>query len=1108
VYLQAHGRVSTRALQREYGLDVEALEELVAELVDVQRVARRDGDAVAWAAGPADPSGFDERAAAGAATADLRATAERRQLTVMFCDLVASTALGARLDAEDLREVVTQYYEAATRAVERYEGHVANYLGDGLLIYFGYPRAHEDDAERAIRAGLDILAELARRNAALEAGAGVPLVARIGTHTGPVVVGDVGRRLENVALGETMNLAARIEEAAVPDTLVVSAETLRLVRGVFVTEDLGPRTLRGIAEPVHVHRVVQPSGVRSRLDLARDRLTAFVGRDQEIALLLDRWEQVLEGDGQTVCIRGEAGVGKSRLVLTLRERLGDQPHTWLECRSSPYTRQSALHPVVGLFEEALGLRAEQSQETRWRRLEAAAAIVGLVGAPDLPLVGDVLGLARRPGDPDPPASPEVRRHRTLEVLITWMLGLASEQPALLLVEDVHWCDPTTIELIRRLVEQLPRARLLLLTTTREEFVAPWMQAKGVTSIALGRLRRRQAAELVARASPAGRLPDDAVDEIVRRADGIPLYLEELTRAVLESGALTPRDGGFELDRPLRDVAIPATLQDSLTARLDRLSAAKEVAQVAATLGREFPYRLLEAVSGLDGSVLRHALGRLVEADLLIARGTPPAATYTFKHALLQESAYQSLLRARRREIHARVAHALEELFPARAAAEPEVVGRHWEEAGDLAAALRCFEQAGTAALASASGEAVAHLRHCLELLPRLPATRERDERELALLLALGSAIQAVRGYSDDDLEPVYDRARTLAHALSARSELPFVLFGLALWRIVRWEQLDEAESFAREAVALGQEVARLGGYNPLAMLYHMQGRFTACREAADQGIAAYRADRHRPLVFRFGSDLGAGTMLWQAHTLWMLGFPDRARERAEEARVLAETTGHPFTLAFAHGFGAVVHFLRSEPARTRELAERSVAISREYGFPAWHAMGLILRGWARAIEHDEDALEEVLEGASIAATTRNQAFVPMILSIVGYAQYRCRRYEDGARTIEGALAFSRERVQPFWDAELLRIHAKTERFLRGDRDGAEAVLRRAMALARQQSARSLELRAAISLARMWRDEGRDADARALLAPLLAWFTEGFETRDLREASAIVGVSGR
>ena len=575
---------------------------------------------------------------------------------------------------------------------------MANYLGDGVLVYFGYPRAHEDDAERAVRAGLDMLARLARDfgalNATLQVERGVRLAARIGVHTGPVVVGDLGggARREDLALGETLNLAARLQGVAAPDTVVISDATRRLVRGIFVLEDLGPQRLKGIAEAVAAHRVVQPSGVRSRLDLAAGRLTLFTGRHAELAVVLEGWERTHEWRGQTVLVTGEAGVGKSRLVLALRERLADQAHTWLECRCSPYTQHTAFRPVVELIEQGLGFQAADSPADKIAKLERALELGGLTLPETVPLFADFLSVPLTAGYAPLQLSPELLRRKTLAALAAWTLALGEVQPVLLLVEDLHWCDPSSLELLGRLIEQSPTARVMLVCTARPEFASPWPARSNLTPLQLGRLTQRQARAMVAALSPGRALPEPVAELLVTRADGVPLYVEELTRTVLESGLLVEGEGRWELTAPLTELAIPATLHDSLVARLDRLSAPKEVAQRAAVLGREFPYALLAATAGLDEPTLRHGLARLVEAELLFERGEPPAATYTFKHALTQEAAYQSLLKRTRRDLHARVARVLVEEFPAQAAAAPEVVARHLEAAGLVDQAIAEYQR--------------------------------------------------------------------------------------------------------------------------------------------------------------------------------------------------------------------------------------------------------------------------------------------------------------------------------------------------------------------------------------------------------------------------------
>src|SRR5262245_23940540 len=629
----------------------------------------------------------------GAPLTGTAAEGERRQLTVLFCDLVGSTSLSQKLDPEEWHDVVKQYHQATAAAVARFGGHVAQYLGDGLVVYFGWPDAHEDDPERAIRAGLGILDAMVAVNARLVADDGIRLAVRVGMHTGPVVVTERGE-----VFGETPNLAARVQAAADPDTVVISAATQRLVAGIFVMEDRGPQALKGVREPMVLYRVLQPSGVRSRLDVAAGRLTPFVGRDLELGTLVDRWERAAEGEGQNVLIVGEAGVGKSRLVYQLRERLAPVPHTWLECRATPYTEGTPFHPVIDLVQQGLAFAPEDTAADKVEKLERAVTLARLDLAEAVPLVADFLGLAPPEGYPQLALNPDVQRRKTMELLAAWNLALAEVQPLVMLVEDLHWVDPSSLELFGRLMAQTATARVLLIATTRPDFAPPWPARSNLTTLQLARLTKRHAREMVA-ALGGGSLSADMVDTLVARADGVPLYVEELTKAAIQPGV--GHGAG----------AIPATLADSLMARLDRLSAAKEVAQRAALLGREFAYRLLAATAGLDEAMLRLGLERLVEAEILFARGEPPIATYTFKHALVQEAAYESLLKRTRQQLHGRVVEVLVERFPERVSGEPELVARHAEAAGRRDDAITYYARAGEQAQTrSAHEEAIRQLR--------------------------------------------------------------------------------------------------------------------------------------------------------------------------------------------------------------------------------------------------------------------------------------------------------------------------------------------------------------------------------------------------------------
>jgi class 3 adenylate cyclase/tetratricopeptide (TPR) repeat protein len=708
---------------------------------------------------------------------------ERRQLTVLFCDLVGSTPLSQQLDAEEWRDLLAQYQQAASGAVGRFGGHVARKLGDGLLIYFGWPTAREDDPERAVRAGLAIVDAMGPLNATLAAGDGPRLAVRIGLHTGPVVIGDGGE-----VFGETANVAARVQGAAEPDTVLITAATQRLVAGMFVVEDLGPQMLKGVGEPVTLYRVVQPSGVRSRLAVAGGRLTRFVGREVELATLVDRWARAQDSEGQAVLVLGEAGIGKSRLVYQFHEHLTAVPHTWLECGGTPYTEGTPFHPVIALVAQGLALAPEDTSAERLGKLEGGLGT--LASAETVALLAAFLGLP----PPTPlQMSPQLQRRRTIDLLVQWTLSLSAVQPLVVFVEDLHWCDASTLELLGHVIAQIPTARVLFLATARPEFMPPWPAHSNLTTVQLPRLTTHQARDMVT-ALGGQELAADTLDALVARADGVPLYIEELTKAIAAPGA------GRSV------AAIPATLADSLMARLDRLSAAKEVAQRAAVLGREFGYPLLAATAGLDEAALRHGMARLIDAEILFARGEPPAATYTFKHALTQETAYQSLLKRTRQQLHARVAQVLEERFPERVAAEPEVVARHAEAAGLAATAVTYYQRAGERAQErSAHEEAITQFRKAISLIETLPSDPERDAREVGVQLALGESSVAVRGYAHAETEAAHERARVLSEAGGNAVTFTSALLALSNVYVNRGEP-DRSVMLAERVLAMSEEI--------------------------------------------------------------------------------------------------------------------------------------------------------------------------------------------------------------------------------------------------------------------------------------------------------------
>jgi len=659
--------------------------------------------------------------------------AERRQLTVMFCDLVGSTALSSQLDPEELHELTREYQTVCAEVISRYAGYVAQYLGDGLLVYFGYPTAQEDDAQRAVSAGLEIISAVA--------GLRKPLQVRVAIHTGLAVVGPLGDGTDPEAIaiaGETPNVAARIQSIADPGTVVISAATYRLIEGFFVCRSLGTTTLKGIPAPIELYSALKASGIQSRFERAvAAGLTPFVSREAEIATLQHRWDQSREGAGQVVLVSGEGGVGKSRLVRVLRERTtGDVAEFALRCSS--YYQNSTLYPLINLLQRAFRFRPEDDPTAKLEKLEGALKQFGFSLPEFVPLFAALLSLP--PGDLYPPAvmTPQRLKQKTLEAAVTWFTKIADQRPTRIFVEDVHWADPSTLELLGLLVEQVPRTRLLLVLVFRSDFSPPWRSQPHVSSISLRRLSTA-ATESMIESIAGKRFPRDLTGEIVAKTDGVPLFVEELTRMVLESGMLREREDHYELTGSLPSLAIPSTLYDSLMARLDRLGSAKEVAQLAATLGKEFSYELLRAISPLDETRLTGALNRLVDAELFAQHSAPPHTYYSFRHALIRDAAYESLLRSKRRQYHRKVAEVLLEDFPDTVEAQPEVLATHYTEAGLIDQALPFWQRAGQRALErSANQEAIRHLNRGLELLGVLPETPQHAEQEVLLRVNPGS----------------------------------------------------------------------------------------------------------------------------------------------------------------------------------------------------------------------------------------------------------------------------------------------------------------------------------------------------------------------------------
>jgi class 3 adenylate cyclase/tetratricopeptide (TPR) repeat protein len=1021
---------------------------------------------------------------------------ERRQLTVMFVDLVGSTALSTKVDIEELREVTRRYQNLVAAEVARYEGHVARFMGDGVLVYFGYPAAHEDSAERAVRAALAVATAIGR-----EVFAGERLEVRIGVATGHVVVGDLvgeGAAQEEAVIGETPNLAARLQALAAPGAIVVAAATRDLLGSQFELEALGQQRLKGFAEPVSCWRVVGEQAVTSRFEATRGgTLTRFVGRDQELSLLEERWSRACDGEGQIVFLTGQAGIGKSRLIHALRERLAGARHTRLSYQCSPYHTSSALHPFIVQLERAAGFAAEDTAEAKRAKLEGLLRAATDDVRAALPLIGSLLSLPAAEGAAEPEPDPRRHKQRTFAALLDQLTGLAAREPVLATFEDAHWADPTSLELMERMVDHVQDAPVLAIVSARPEFKAPWTSRGNVTLMTLNRLGRRYGAEIVADLTGGKALPRVVLDQIVARTDGVPLFVEELTKAVLESGLLRDAGDHLALTRDLPSLAIPSTLHDSLMARLDRLAPVKEVAQIGAAIGREFPHRLLAKVSSLDEDDLSHALGELIHADLVIRRGSPLDAVYVFKHALVRDTAYGSLLRGKRQAIHERIATALAAEYPESLNTEPELLAHHYTEAGLGEQAIPYWQKAGRrAAERVADAEAREHLQRAVKLLQALPESMARDERELEILILLGSVVGNIEGSASDNVGTTYLHARSLCERVGERAQRFPVVWGL-FHHEMHSGRLDSALGFAHEALELGES---LGNEDYLLQAHHAVwtcqgwlGDYSAQVTHADKGLALYDVRRHRAHAFTYGGhDPGVCAALSSAAAHWFLGYPDQARKRSERSLQLAPMVAHAFTTANALGFASIFHLLRHEPKRGLELADELIPLCEAHKLAIWRANGQILRCWAltelgRASEVMDD-LRSAIRQRQAAGGSRSR--VALYLAALGQALAQVGETAEARSVIEEAVIEMEKSGERTYESFIHwargRIYAAGPQ---QDLGRAAACYRESLAIARRQSARSMELRAATSLAELWSSEDRKTEARSLLVPLYAWFTE-------------------
>jgi class 3 adenylate cyclase/tetratricopeptide (TPR) repeat protein len=948
--LQRRGRVTYRTLKRQFQLDDDALEDLKAELIKGQRLAvDEDGEVLVWTGGASPPPGAMASPPPpwGGAHADQHpgdapppaepptSDAERRQLTVMFCDLVDSTPLAGHLDPEDYRAIVRAYLETCAQVIQRFDGYVAKYLGDGILVYFGYPRAHEDDAHRAVYAGLGIIDAIAQLNGQLTRDQGLRLAVRLGIHTGLVVAGDLGggaTREPLAIVGETPNIAARLQGVAEPNTVVISAATYQLVQGFFVCQDLGRPPLKGVATPLQVYRIEGERATESRFEAGRATgLTPLIGRDEELGLILRRWAQARAGEGQVVLLTGEPGIGKSRLLEAVRKRLSTEPHLRLPYQGSPYHTNSAFYPIIVQLARAAGFEPGDPPTQKLDKLEALLTQAGTRGADVAPLLAALLSLPAGDRYPPLPLSPQRQKALTIAAFVDHIVGLSRRQPVLCLVEDAHWCDPTSLEVLERLVHQVPELRVLVVITSRPEFTVPWM-ASHTTALTLTRLSRTQVAAMVEHLTTGKALPPEVLAHILDKTDGVPLFVEELTKTVLESGLLQDVGERYALTGPLPPLAIPSTVQDSLMARLDRLASAKEVAQLGAVLGREFAYAVLAAVSTMNEPALSEALAQLVGAGLLFRRGRPPEAHYRFKHTLVQEAAYASLLKSTRQQLHMRIATVLEARFPAMAETEPEVLARHYTEAGLPAQALPYCQQAGARAWSRAAfREAVAFFEQALQALAHLHEPGDTRGLAIELRLALGEPLIVLGEYKR--YLALLGEAEALARALDDRARLGLVLAKMA--QVLRtMGDVDGAIAAGQQALALatalGNRVLQGQAAHHLGQACQSLGDFRRAAELLRQNVEA--ADREPGTL---STDLRIRSQAWLARTLSALGAFAEGRRHGEEALRLAMLEGPGNTPIIVYGCLGLLYLAQGDLEPAIQVLDQGLALCRASDDQDW-----------------------------------------------------------------------------------------------------------------------------------------------------------------------------
>jgi class 3 adenylate cyclase/predicted ATPase len=1058
--------------------------------------------------GPLDSSSSDSATRDEPSAADRSSEgpqAERRQLTVMFCDLVGSTELSQKLDPEVLRRLIRQYQDACVGSVARYEGHVAQFLGDGVLAYFGYPLAHEGEAERAIRAGLDIVERVD------ELSTDHKLQVRIGIDSGLVVIGQ-GEALseqERTAIGDAPNVAARLQSLAKPGSVVISGRARQLSGGAFDYADLGRHELKGIDQPLQAWRVTGEKVVETRFDASTGGKTApMVGREMELSVALQAWEQAKSGKQRVLLLCGEPGIGKSRILRAIREQLSqDRAQAW-QYQCSPFFANTALYPVIANIERASGFDRNDSSELRLVKLEGLLKDRFGCSDLDLNLIGRLFDLPVEEKYGSLAMTPQKQKDETIRALADVAHGASEQQPLLFLFEDVHWSDPTTIEMLDHWLTRKDMKTLVVITY-RPEFKPPWSGQSQVTQLMLSRLDAEQIEKVATRVADGKKLPKEIVEQIVQKTDGVPLFVEELTKAILETDIVSERKNEYVLNGPLTTLAIPATLHDSLMARLDRLAPTKEAAQIGACIGREFSHELLALVSTQTKEQLDDAVGQLLASELVFQRGEAENTAYAFKHALVQDAAYESLLKSKRAEIHAKIAHVLEERFLHTKDTEPELLAHHYTEAGLIEQAAPLWQKAGERALdRTALREALSHLETALGLIVQLPKSDSTDRFELDVRLTLGSAYFAFHGWQAVEVKEVLEPARVLARRLSDDEKLVPISYYIWFHHGMRCEYPETvaaAEEIQRVALKTKDSNARVTGSMTRACAHVWQGEFEQARALGDDVLAVYDYEQHRGLAPVYNHDVKCLTLVWAGAWHWILGYPEKARVACIEQMEHARKVGHPFNLLWGLSGGSIGLLFRRETDLLVDWLKEIRVIGRDLGMPVADLLSSWWGGYA-LIEQGRysEGFEQLSPGAEHWRQTGGLHLIPYVNLMRARALAHMNDLSKAKVLIDDAINVVNRTGHRMHEAEVYRIRGEIT--LLGEPQTSEEAERdflNSLQIATEQQAKGWELRSSTSLARLWQSQGKFKEAHDLLKPVYNWFTEGFDTKDLKEAKALL-----